>query len=52
MKLRLQLYKMGQFSGALLPDSTSLGELTTLPERIKIDAKKVKHTRYGPINQR
>jgi len=35
-----------------LCSQTPLGELATMPERMKIDAKKVKHMRYGPINQR
>ena len=37
MKLGLQLHRMGQF----------LGELATLAERMKINAKKVKHMRVN-----
>jgi len=35
-----------------LCSQTQWGELATLPERMKNDAKKVKHMRYLPINQR
>jgi len=36
---------MGQILG--LCSQTPLGELATLPERMKIDAKKVKHMRWA-----